>query len=509
MQKKGRKTKQNQQKNKASHNDLVEAGRENLLSFCSLVDRTYQTPEHICKIARALEMVEAGKIKRLIISMPPRHGKSMLTSQMFPAWYLGRNPSKYIISATYGQELSNDFGSAVRDLMQDPYFIQFFPEVRLRKDVNAQNRFKTNKRGVYFGVGIGGAVTGRGAHLLIIDDPVKNKEEANSKTMRDRHWNWYKTVARTRLQPGAAQIIIMTRWDEDDLVGRLIEAEGEKWVELKLRAIDDENKPLWPEAYNLEALNEIRELDEYVFSALYQQEPIPEKGIIIKKDWIQKGIYDDLSKYAAIYAAVDPAISEKDHADETAIVVGGMTYDDPSQIHEIATYHGHWDFDRQVEMIRFIHKTFGAAMIGIEDVAYQKALIQYCVKRGLPIFPIKAIKDKVARAMSVQHYFSQGRVRINTLETAKQLLGFRGKDERNDIADAVFHLIGIVRDFSIDRFEKKKDPYKGMSPAEASARSFFDKAMEYERNQLLRDQNSVEEEIFDSTNLVVSDSNFY
>jgi hypothetical protein len=197
-----------------------------LLSYIAYQWPGYRDAEHHRLICRKLEAVERGEIKRLIISVPPRHGKSLIASTYFPAWYLGRNPDKYIITATYGQDLADDFGRQVKNQIADEAFAGIFPGVALANDSRSSRRFAvdgqaggieqaTNRQGAYYAVGVGGPLTGRGAHVLIVDDPVRNREDADSDTIRRKIKDWFTSTAFTRLMPGGAVIVIQTRWHED------------------------------------------------------------------------------------------------------------------------------------------------------------------------------------------------------------------------------------------------------------------------------------------------------
>ena len=226
--------------------------------------------------------------------MPPRHGKSVITSSIFPAWYLGRHPERHVIFATYGQEFSDDFGRRVRNFIADPAHRAIFPNCSLSEDSTAAHRFNTTAGGAYFAVGRGGSITGRGAHLLLIDDPIKDHEEANSETIRKALHEWYASVAYTRLTPDGAIIIIQTRWHEDDLAGWLLrEHASENWDVLSLPAIAEqdesfrkEGEALWPETYPVDTLNRIREaVGGAAWASLYQQRPAAAEGAIFKRTW--------------------------------------------------------------------------------------------------------------------------------------------------------------------------------------------------------------------------------
>jgi len=234
------------------------AATETLAAFTEYTFPQYRTAEHHRLICEKLEAVERGEIDRLMIFMPPRHGKSELASKRFPAWYLGRNPDKQVITASYNSDLAGDFGRQVRNIVREQRFRNVFPSVTLAEDSQAANRWNTSAGGSYVAAGVGTAVTGRGAHLLLIDDPVKDREEAESETRRETVYNWYSSTAYTRLMPGGAVILIQTRWHEDDLAGRLLEAEakgGDKWDKLILPAILSNGQALWPEWYPIDALN--------------------------------------------------------------------------------------------------------------------------------------------------------------------------------------------------------------------------------------------------------------
>ena len=259
-----------------------------LLAYTCYMMPEYQISQHHITIAEKLEAVERGEIKRLMIMMPPRHGKSLEASEMFPAWYLGRNPKRQIIASTYAQDFADDIGRKVRNQLTEPSYQNVFKGVAARSDSTAAKRFHTTHGGVYYGVGIGGPITGRGADLLLIDDPIKNREDAESEVMRRRNKAWYTSTAYTRLMKGGAIIIISTRWHEDDLCGWILDQHAhENWTVLKLPAISDEGTALWPEMFPIDRLREIEKtIGPRDFSALYQQQPAPAQGALFKPEKI-------------------------------------------------------------------------------------------------------------------------------------------------------------------------------------------------------------------------------
>lgn len=297
---------------------------ENLIAFTEYTNDTYTSAAHHRLIADKLEAVERGEIDRLAIFMPPRHGKSELASRRFPAWYLGRNPTRQIIAASYNSDLASDFGREVRNIVASPEYGAVF-DTRLREDSRAAERWNTEQGGAYVAAGVGTAVTGRGAHILLIDDPLKDREEADSEIRRQRVWEWYTSTAYTRLMPGGAVILIQTRWHEDDLAGRLLnQPGGDTWEVLELPALDKAGKALWPEWYNAEALGRIRAaIGPREWSALYQQSPAPDDGDYFKVDWLKP--YDKAPdrKTLRIYGGSDYAVTA-DGGDYTVHVVVGL-----------------------------------------------------------------------------------------------------------------------------------------------------------------------------------------
>lgn len=305
-----------------------------LISYAAWQWPGYRDAPHHRLIARKLEAVERGEIQRLMITMPPRHGKSMLASEFFPAWYLGRNPDHYVIAATYAQELADDFGRKVRNQIADATYGAIFPGVGLKNDSTSSRRFhvtqpldsfSTGQNGAYFAVGVGGPLTGRGAHLLLIDDPVKNREDADSEIIRKKTKDWYTSTAYTRLMPGGRVVIIQTRWHEDDLSGWLLaEHQHEGWEVLNLPAISDYGEALWPEQYPVPALEKIRlAIGPRDWSALYQQRPAPESGDYFRAEWLRP--YDKAPERDTlnVYGGSDYAVTD-DGGDFTVHVVIGI-----------------------------------------------------------------------------------------------------------------------------------------------------------------------------------------
>ncbi len=299
-----------------------------LLSFVEYTHPRWTSGAHHRLICDALERVERGEVKRLLIEAPPRHGKSELASRRFPAWYIGRHPERQIISASYNDLLANDIGRDVRNLVREREYRNVFPDVTLAEDSMAAGRWHTAQGGAYLATGVGGTMTGYGAHLLTIDDPHKGREEADSERIRDNVWSWYTSTALTRLMPESAVVMILTRWHEDDLAARALASEH--WEVLKLPAIKD-GAALWPEWYPLPRLEGIRAvLPPRDWQALYQQEPRADQGTYIQREWFDER-YTKPPNGLNVYIVSDFAVTEAKEGkdpDYTEHGVFGLGQDD-------------------------------------------------------------------------------------------------------------------------------------------------------------------------------------
>ena len=377
----------------------------------------YRPATHHRALAERLEAVAEGRIKRLMVFMPPRHGKSMLTSEFFPAWYLGMNSNHQVIAATYAQGLADDFGRKVRNLVSDPRHKAMFPDSKLADDSQAANRFHLAQRGAYFAVGAGGPITGRGADLLLIDDPIKGREDAESETMRQRLKDWYTSVARTRLMPGGAIVVIQTRWHDDDLAGWLLrEHQHENWEVLNLPALAEAGDPLgrtegaalWPEAYPEAELATIRlSVGSRDWSALYQQRPSAAEGSIFRREhWRYyrptevepKALVASLRCFQVVQAW-DTAFKTKETNDYTVGVTIGIS---ENRYYILDRWRNRVEFPDLKRTVTAQAAKWGATAVLIEDTAAGQSLIQELTRNTrLPLVPVKADRDKVTRANAV------------------------------------------------------------------------------------------------------------
>ena len=398
------------------------SAHSHILDYAQHLYPGYNTPAHIQLIGKNLESLERGEIDRLAIFMPPRHGKSMLCSEFFPAWYLGRNPRNFVIQATYAQELADDFGRKVRNQLKSDDFMRVFEGVGLRDDSSSAKRFHTVHGGTYSAVGAGGAITGRGAHLLVIDDPIKGREEAESGLQRRNLIEWYKSVAYTRLQPGGAIILIQTRWHEEDLAGWILENSDENWKILDLPAINANGDALWPEAYSVEKLKKIRAtVGDRVWESLYQQRPSAEQGAILKRDWWQKLNYEP--RYDFIIQSYDTAFSTKESADFSARTTWGVfsrLNEDSGMVEACVGLIEAWRDRVEYPDLRRIAQDsyweYKPNLVLIEKRASGQSLLQDLRRAGIPVHEYKPDKDKVSRAHAIAPMLQSGLVYVPSEE---------------------------------------------------------------------------------------------
>lgn len=388
----------------------------------------FQTPKHIKLLDRILVEAAYRKKKRIIINMPPRHGKSELISKYFPFWYLGNFPTHRIILCSYEATFAAAWGRKVRDLIDSDGYDTF--GIRLADGSSAIQNFTLEAGGSMNTAGAGGAITGKGADILIIDDPVKNDSEANSPTIRNNVWDWFLSTAFTRIEPDGVIIIVMTRWNEDDLCGRLEKDFSGDWFTLKLPAIAELDDPigrlpgeaLWQERFSQQNLLSIKQqIGSYWFSSLYQQSPSPASGaVFLRKHFkyfrIESGNYLTLESErkvfsqndCTIYATVDLAISSGEKSDFTVVMVFAVSPQKDIFVFDI--FRERLEATKHLEMIRNISAKYKCNLIGIESVQYQAVLLKQARNEGIAVKELKADKDKFTRALPIAALLEAGKV---------------------------------------------------------------------------------------------------
>jgi predicted phage terminase large subunit-like protein len=406
----------------------------------------WKLPRHLDLLNRKLVDLAASKIRRLMVFMPPRHGKSELVSKYFPAWYLGTFPDRNVILTSYEADFAATWGRKARDILEE--FGRDLFEVTVRSDSSASHRWDLARHeGGMRTAGAGGAITGKGAHLLIVDDPIKNAEEANSAVHRQKIWEWFQSVAFTRLEPKGSVVLIQTRWHADDLAGRLLKqslGEGEKWEIINLPAVAEDDdligrepgEALWPERYDIDDLNSIRRvIGTYYWQSLYQQKPVDEQGGRIKQDWLRyygmrgkminlqdasNKIFhtvneDELSRFAIM----DPAGTSQDVAAERKgrcswSVIGVFERVRVDNVENLIVRHVWRDrveIPELIEKAKAIDRQWNPSFIGCEDAGLGLAVRQLLSRERLNVKALRpAGKDKLTRAAELIAMMERGEV---------------------------------------------------------------------------------------------------
>jgi len=416
---------------------------------------------HHAVVAKKFEDIANGKLKRLIICMPPRHTKSELGSYMLPAWFLGKFPGKKIIQTSNTAELAVGFGRKVRNLVDSERYQGVFPNVSLRHDSKAAGRWSTNMNGEYFAIGVGGTVTGKGADLLIIDDPHSEQEAALAATnpeVFDKVYEWYSSGPRQRLQPGGAIVIIMTRWSKRDLVGQVLKAEaqrgGEGWEIIEFPAIMPSGNPLWPEFWPIKELEALRaELPNAKWQAQYQQNPTSESAAIVKREWWKIWQEDSPPPCEFILQAWDTAFEATRRADYSACTTWGV-FNHPNERGEYETnlillnaFKDRLEFPDLKRRVLEEYKEWTPDSLIIEKKASGAPLIYELRKMGIAVqeyTPVRGAANnpntKVTRLNAVSDLFASGRIwapnRAWADEVIDEVASFPNS-EHDDLTDTV------------------------------------------------------------------------
>ena len=406
----------------------IDISRKKFLPFVKRMWPGFIQSRHHEIMADAFERVLNGQCKRLIINMPPRHTKSEFASVQLPAWYIGRNPGKKIIQATHTAELAVDFGRRVRNLVDGDDFKKIFSEVKLQSDSKAAGRWNTSKGGVYFAVGVGGAIAGKGADLFIIDDPHTEQQAvmaASDPSIYDKVFDWYTSGPRQRLQPDAAIVIVMTRWGKRDLTGRLIQSSTERdgtseWEVIELPAILPSGNPLWPSYWSKEALEALKsELPAAKWNAQYQQQPTNEEGAILKREWWRRWEKSSPPNYEYVIVSADTAFTKNNRSDYTAFTVWGVFDGEnenggtSSNIILLDAFKERMEFPELKARAREVYLEWQPDTFLIEGKASGLPLIHELRQMDIPVSeftPTRASGDKIMRANSISDIFSSGMV---------------------------------------------------------------------------------------------------
>ena len=430
-----------------------EKAQTNFMAFVQEMWPGFINGAHHKVMAQKFEDIANGKLKRLIINMPPRHTKSEFGSYMLPAWFLGRDPTKKIIQCSNTAELAVGFGRKVRNLVGSEQYAKIFPNVNLRSDSKAAGRWSTNSNGEYFAIGVGGTVTGKGADLLIIDDPHSEQEAAIASTnpeVYDKVYEWYSSGPRQRLQPGGAIIVIMTRWSKKDLTGRIlksaIEKDGDEWETIDFPAILPSGKALWPQFWDIKELEVLKEeLPVSKWNAQYQQQPTSEEGALIKRDWWKVWDNENPPQCTYLIQSWDTAFTKNERSDYSACTTWGVFYlnEDEMQPNVILldAYKARLEFPELKEKAFNMYKEWTPDSFIVEAKASGLPLIGELRRMGIPVSEFTPTRgnDKIARLNSVTDLFASGKVwappRRWADEVIEEMASFPNSDH-DDLVDS-------------------------------------------------------------------------
>lgn len=414
--------------------------------------------EHHKLLLAELTRIERGELDRLAIFLPPGSAKSTYGSVLFPAHYLANHPDRCVIAASHTAELAERFGRRVRNLISEHGEVL---GVKLASDSQSAGRWSTSAGGEYFAAGVGGSITGRRADLALIDDPVRSREDADSQTIRDRQWEWYRFDLMTRLKPGAAIVLIQTRWHEDDLAGRILQEEGDRWKVIRIPMEAEEDDPLgrkpgerlWADYFTADQVESAKR-DPRVWSALYQQTPTPDTGALFKREWLLPYQPKDLPTNLNIYVGSDHAVSESESADYTCCIPVGVC--DKGIVWVLPDVW--WERAPSNEFVRAsldIVRRRGPIIWGAEKGHISKSIGPFwkdaLLQAGLHlnIEEITVTRDKRTRAQSICGRMAMGMVRFPVFapwwpRAQAELLSFPA-GKHDDFVDALAH-VGFLLD---------------------------------------------------------------
>lgn len=412
--------------------DRIDACHKGFIPFVRSMWPEFITGRHHKIIADKLERVAKGELKRLIINMPPRHTKSEFASYLFPAWMIGKNPAMKIIQATHTTELAVGFGRKVKNLLERDEYLEIFPDAKLAVDSKASGRWDTARGGMYYAVGVGSNLAGRGADLCIIDDP-HSEQTAMSNTGFDDAWDWYTGGPRQRLQPGGAIIVVMTRWSEKDLTGQLTRSMArdplaDQWEIVEFPMELPSGDACWPEYWSNEDLTAVKaSIPLSKWNAQYQQNPTGDETSILKREWWNLWEKKQVPALEYVIQSYDTAFTKKETADFSAITTWGVFYPNESGTPNLIlldSQKGRWDFPELKQVAFDLYKFWDPETVIIEAKATGVPLTHELRSMGIPVvnFTPSRGNDKVSRVHSVAPLFESGMIWAPETTWAEELI---------------------------------------------------------------------------------------
>jgi len=409
-------------------------GQDHLLAFADHVYLGYKVGPHHKRLAKIFEDIAAGKKKRVIVNIAPRHGKSELISYLAPAWFLGKYPHKKVIMASHTADLAVDFGRRVRNLVADDKYKDIFPQIELQQDSKSASRWGTNFKGEYFAIGVGGALAGRGADLFIIDDPHSEQEaKQNRPEVFMPAWEWFQSGPLQRLMPGGAIIVVMTRWSKLDLTAQIVNhmiknEDADQWEVVQFPAILPSGKALWPEFWPVEELESKRVgMDPRYWQAQYMQDPTAEEGALIKREWWQIWEKESPPQCEFVIMSLDAAQEANNRADYNALTTWGVFENEETRVYNIILLNSikkRMEFPELKSMVLEEYKEWEPDAFIVEKKSNGSALYQELRRMGVPVSEFTPGKgqDKIARVNAVSDLFSSGIVWAPNKRWAKDVI---------------------------------------------------------------------------------------
>jgi predicted phage terminase large subunit-like protein len=419
-------------------------GKEHFLDFIQHVYPGYKIGPHHRKLAQIFEDIAAGKKKRVIVNIAPRHGKSELISYLAPAWFLGKYPQKKIIMSSHTADLAVNFGRRVRNLVGSESYRDIFPQIELQADSKSASRWGTNFNGEYFAIGVGGALAGRGADLFIIDDPHSEQEAKQGRSdVFLPAWEWFQSGPIQRLMPGGAIIVVMTRWSKLDLTGQIVNHmvkndDAEDWEVVEFPAILESGVPLWPEFWTIEELlHKKASLDIRYWNAQYLQNPVSEEGALIKREWWQIWDKENPPECEFIIMSLDAAQETNNRADYNALTTWGVFYNEEVNNYNIILLNSikqRLEFPELKKLVLEEYKEWEPDAFMVEKKSNGAALYQEMRRMGIPVgeFTPGKGQDKISRVNAVSDLFASGVVWAPDRRWAKEVI-----EECNDFPSGV------------------------------------------------------------------------
>ena len=445
--------------------------KEDFLSFVKCVWPEFIEGSHHRLIAEKFNKLSRGEIKRLIVNMPPRHTKSEFASYLLPSWMVGRNPKLKIIQATHTGELAIKFGRKAKHLIDSEEYSKIF-QTRLQEDSKAAGRWETAQGGEYFAAGVGGAITGRGADLLIIDDP-HSEQDAMSETALESAYDWYTSGPRQRLQPGASIVLVMTRWSTKDLTAQLLKAQkevkGDQWDVVEFPAIMDhgtKSEPVWPQYWKIDELEKVKAtLPVAKWNAQWMQSPTSEEGAIIKREWWKVWKHDWIPQLHYVIQSYDTAFLKKETADFSAITTWGLFYpnqDSPLNLILLDAVKERYEFPELRRKALEQYKYWDPEMVIIEAKASGLPLTYELRQMDIPVVNFTPSKgnDKHVRVNSCAPVFESGMVWAPETKFAEEVIEECAAFPHGDNDDLVDSMTQAVMRFRQGGLIQHPEDYK-------------------------------------------------